>query len=107
MRGRHRLASLLFLVIARTRRLSPQVRSNGRSNLDPSESPAVQDRFAPLATTGRVYSAASFGVISSTAARTRGGDIGSSVMRAPIAFSIALAIAAIGGQILTSPTPLA
>src|SRR5215472_2583404 len=43
----------------------------------------------------------------SSAARIFGGDIGSSVRRRPIALSIALAIAAIGGQILTSPTPLA
>ena len=43
----------------------------------------------------------------SIAARILGGDIGSSVIRRPIACSIALAIAAIGGQMLTSPTPFA
>src|SRR5580692_8953235 len=43
----------------------------------------------------------------SRAARTLGGDIGSSVRRRWIALSIALAIAAIGGTMLTSPTPLA
>lgn len=43
----------------------------------------------------------------SIAARTLGGDIGSSVSRVPTARSIALAIAAIGGQMLTSAAPLA
>jgi hypothetical protein len=43
----------------------------------------------------------------SIAASTFGGDIGSSVSRRPVALSIALAIAAIGGQMLTSATPLA
>src|SRR5476649_2707548 len=43
----------------------------------------------------------------SIAASTFGGDIGSSVNRRPIARSIALAMAAIGGQMLTSATPLA
>src|SRR5689334_15331861 len=43
----------------------------------------------------------------SSAARTLGGDIGSSVSRVPTARSIALAIAAIGGQMLTSAAPLA
>ena len=38
----------------------------------------------------------------SIAARTFGGDIGSSVSRVPTARSIALAIAAIGGQMLAS-----
>src|SRR5215475_1867435 len=44
---------------------------------------------------------------SSIAASTFGGDIGSSVSRRPVARSIALAMAAIGGQILTSAAPLA
>src|SRR5262249_30290065 len=43
----------------------------------------------------------------SIAARTFGGDIGNSVSRVPTARSIALAIAAIGGQMLTSAAPLA
>ena len=43
----------------------------------------------------------------SIAASTFGGDIGSSVSRAPVARSIALAMAAIGGQMLTSAAPLA
>src|SRR5262245_2245995 len=43
----------------------------------------------------------------SIAASTLGGDIGSSVSRVPTARSIALAMAAIGGQMLTSATPLA
>lgn len=43
----------------------------------------------------------------SIAASTFGGDIGSSVSRRPTARSIALAMAAIGGQMLTSATPLA
>jgi hypothetical protein len=43
----------------------------------------------------------------SIAASTFGGDIGSSVKRIPMARSIALAMAAIGGQMLTSATPLA
>jgi hypothetical protein len=43
----------------------------------------------------------------SIAASTFGGDIGSSVSRWPVARSIALAMAAIGGQILTSAAPLA
>src|SRR5262249_27667159 len=43
----------------------------------------------------------------SSAARTLGGDIGNSVSRRPIAWAIAFAIAAIGGQLLSSPTPLA
>ena len=41
------------------------------------------------------------------AASSRGGDIGSSVIRLPVAISIALAMAAIGGQMFTSPTPFA
>jgi hypothetical protein len=44
---------------------------------------------------------------SSIAASTFGGDIGSSVSRRPVVRSIALAMAAIGGQILTSAAPLA
>src|SRR5499427_7027699 len=51
----------------------------------------------------RVYSRP----FASIAARTFGGDIGSSVSRVPTARSIALAIAAIGGQMLTSAAPLA
>jgi hypothetical protein len=43
----------------------------------------------------------------SIAASTFGGDIGSSVSRRPIARSIALAMAAMGGQMLTSAAPLA
>jgi hypothetical protein len=43
----------------------------------------------------------------SIAASTFGGDIGNSVSRRPVARSIALAMAAMGGQILTSATPLA
>src|SRR5262249_29870361 len=43
----------------------------------------------------------------SIAARSRGGDIGRSRMRTPIASLIALATAAIGGTIGTSPTPRA
>src|ERR1700680_3920479 len=43
----------------------------------------------------------------SIAASTFGGDIGSSVNRRPVARSIALAMAAIGGQMLTSAAPLA
>src|SRR5262249_42635898 len=43
----------------------------------------------------------------SSAASTFGGDMGSSVSRLPMARSIALAIAAMGGQMLTSATPLA
>jgi len=41
------------------------------------------------------------------AASTLGGHIGCSVSRVPTAHVIALAIAAIGGQMLTSATPLA
>src|SRR5580692_9298521 len=43
----------------------------------------------------------------SRAARIFGGDIGRSVSRRPVASAIALATAAIGGQIQTSPTPFA
>src|SRR5678815_3386556 len=43
----------------------------------------------------------------SIAASTFGGDIGRSVSRRPTARSIAFAMAAIGGQMLTSATPLA
>jgi hypothetical protein len=43
----------------------------------------------------------------SIAALTFGGDIGNSVSRVPTARSIALAMAAIGGQMLTSAAPLA
>ncbi len=42
---------------------------------------------------------------SSSAFKTLGGDIGSSVKRMPVACSIALAMAAIGGTIGVSPTP--
>ena len=41
----------------------------------------------------------------SSASRTFGGDIGSSCIRRPIASATAFAMAAIGGQMLTSPTP--
>lgn len=41
----------------------------------------------------------------SIAASTRGGDIGRSVKRTPLACETALAIAAIGGTIGVSPTP--
>src|ERR1017187_5607747 len=41
------------------------------------------------------------------AARTRGGDIGRCVILVCVAVSIALAMAAIGGQMFASPTPLA
>src|SRR5262249_59568226 len=44
---------------------------------------------------------------SSIAASTFGGDIGSSVSRRPVAPSIALAMAAIGGQIFYPAGPLA
>jgi hypothetical protein len=40
----------------------------------------------------------------SIAASSFGGDIGSSVSRAPVARSIALAMAAIGGQMLSGPS---
>ena len=43
----------------------------------------------------------------SKAARTFGGDIGKSGMRRPVALRMALAMAAIGGTIGTSPTPRA
>ena len=51
------------------------------------------------------YSAAARGVAASSAAESRGGDIGSSVMRTPVLRAMALPIAAIGGTIGTSPTP--
>ena len=51
------------------------------------------------------YSAASFISPWSRAARRRGGDIGNADILTPVAFSIALATAAIGGTIGTSPTP--
>ena len=41
----------------------------------------------------------------SIASKSLGGDIGRSVMRMPVAFSIALATAAMGGTIGVSPTP--
>ena len=41
----------------------------------------------------------------SSASSTFGGDIGSSCIRRPIASATAFAMAAIGGQMLTSPTP--
>ena len=41
----------------------------------------------------------------SSAARTRSGVIGMRVMRTPVALAIALATAAAGGTIGTSPTP--
>ena len=40
-----------------------------------------------------------------SALSTFGGDIGSSVKRMPVAFSMALAIAAMGGTMGVSPTP--
>jgi len=49
------------------------------------------------------YSAAA--AISPIALSTRGGDIGSAVKRIPSAFSMALAIAAMGGMIGVSPIP--
>src|SRR4051794_10240555 len=54
------------------------------------------------------YSAAIRGAAcSSSAARSFGGDIGRSRSRSPVASAIALATAAIGGTIGTSPTPRA
>src|ERR1700751_763458 len=56
----------------------------------------------------KTYSAAArIGSASSKAARSRGGDIGRSRIRIPIASAIALATAAIGGMIGTSPQPRA
>ena len=57
--------------------------------------------------TGRrcAHSAASRGATASSAAERRGGDIGRSRMRTPVARAIALPMAAIGGTIGTSPTP--
>ena len=54
---------------------------------------------------GRTYSSAA--ACSSTALRTLGGDMGSSVIRMPMASWMAFAIAAMGGTIGTSPTPRA
>ncbi len=42
---------------------------------------------------------------SSSAFSTRGGDIGSDVKRTPVALAMALATAAMGGQMGVSPTP--
>src|SRR5262249_7485657 len=53
------------------------------------------------------YSAASRGCSASSAASNRGGDIGRSRSRMPVASAIALATAAIGGTIGTSPQPRA
>ena len=54
------------------------------------------------------YSAAArIGSEASSAASSRGGDIGRSRSRIPVASAIALATAAIGGTIGTSPTPRA
>src|SRR3954469_3468453 len=47
------------------------------------------------------------GACSSRAARSFGGDIGRSRSRSPVASAIALATAAIGGTIGTSPAPRA
>ena len=51
------------------------------------------------------YSAAIFGIAASIAAESRGGDIGRSVMRTPVARAMALPMAPVGGTIGTSPTP--
>ena len=45
------------------------------------------------------------GRAASSAAQRRGGDIGRSTMRTPVARSMALATAASGGTIGISPTP--
>src|SRR5947207_12592105 len=61
-----------------------------------------------LAMTEPLYSAASRGgSAASIAARSFGGDIGRSRSRMPVAALIALATAAIGGTIGTSPQPRA
>jgi hypothetical protein len=52
-----------------------------------------------------VQSAAILGAAASSASLNRGGDIGRSVMRTPVARAIALPTAAVGGTIGTSPTP--
>src|SRR5262245_50958576 len=70
--------------------LRPTERRNGRRVRVPAMIASAASRQSP-----------------SIAASTLGGDIGSDVMRLPIACSIALAIAAIGGQMFTSATPLA
>src|SRR6185295_10717600 len=68
------------------------------------ETPFVRSAHLPtLRTRPRTQS----GSHPSIAASTFGGDIGNSVSRLPVARSIAFAIAAIGGQMLTSATPLA
>jgi hypothetical protein len=55
---------------------------------------------------GSSSSAAIFiGRAASSASLMRGGDIGRSVMRTPMARETALPTAAIGGTIGTSPTP--
>ena len=60
----------------------------------------------PSVSTSSRYSAAiRLGRAASSAAERRGGDIGRSVKRMPVAWAIALAIAAIGGTIGISPTP--
>jgi len=51
------------------------------------------------------YSAAILGGVASSASDRRGGDIGRSTMRTPVARAMALPTAAVGGTIGTSPTP--
>ena len=60
---------------------------------------------ASLEYTPSDYSAAIRGAAASSAADRRGGDIGRSVMRTPVARAMALPTAASGGTIGTSPTP--
>src|SRR5262245_14975575 len=66
----------------------------------PRELCEVADQDYPRHPSYRVAAPRSFSALS-----TLGGDIGSSVKRMPVAFSIALAMAPSGGTIGVSPTP--
>src|ERR687896_117855 len=73
--------------------LAGAARENGPSPFrEPETRPAVKQRDAQPSVTLRLLSF--LARASSTAFRTLGGDIGSSVKRRPVAFSTALAMAA-------------
>ena len=75
---------------------------NGPHTPTRSERPGGPVALLCLASLAQTFAAASRSL---SALRTFGGDIGSSVKRMPVAFSMALAIAPSGGMIGVSPTP--
>jgi hypothetical protein len=87
---------------------SPAMRARGRAQQSRGKWPLSRIAGEGPRAARRVRALPSVvGRPASRAATILGGDIGNAVRRRWMALSIALAIAAIGGTMLTSPTPLA